>query len=750
MTASSCVLASWLLFAAGACAPAAFAQQPDEFPPVEKVFTYTAASDGGKVTVHWSIEPGYYLYQSRMKLATTTPGYALGEPVFPRAEIHEDEYFGKQEIFRGAFAVTAALTTRPPAAATIALQLKLQGCADAGLCYPPQTWVTQVTVPAAAGNSAASPLAAVLDQLPRHATSSEEFLPVDEAFRAAAVAEGPDRVRLYWEIAPGYYLYKSRFKVAAQSTRVELGRLDLPAGESHEDEFFGRQEIYRNEVIATLPVSRPAGSALTVPLALTYQGCADAGLCYPPTIRTLNVELPAGVLGTATPAGTRATGFLSEQDRLSQLLRSGNLFYVLALFFAGGLALAFTPCVLPMVAILSSIIVGQRERPPVRRAFALSLAYVLGMSVVYTAAGVLAALAGKQVQALFQQPWVIGGFAALFAVLALSMFGLFTIQMPATIQSRVSTASNRLQGGTYLGVAVMGALSSLIVTACVAPVLVASLAVIGQAGDVLRGATALFATSLGMGVPLLIVGASAGKLLPQAGPWMDTVKQGFGVLLLAVAAWILARIVPDRVVLLLWTIPAFSAGWVFWIAAKRVRSSRWLLRAISVAASSYAAVLIVGATLGGTDPLAPIPQLTGRHAPLAFRRIKTVADLESELAAASRAGKPVLLDFYADWCVSCKELEKYTFSDGAVQATLAAFVLLRADVTANDGDDAALLQRLGVFGPPTVAFFGADGRERRNYRIVGFMRAREFASVANQLRQSAAPARSAPAAGAGT
>jgi thiol:disulfide interchange protein DsbD len=580
----------------------------------------------------------------------------------------------------------------------------------------------------------------------RRAANDDDFLPPDQAFRLKLLADGPDRVRVYWEIAAGYYLYRDRFKVTSTATSVRLGALALPVGEPHEDEYFGKKEIYRGELVATLAVARAAGSALTLPLTLTYQGCADAGLCYPPQSQTLNVSLPAAGASGADVAAVGSVGgstpFVSEQDRLAALIRSGNLFLVLATFFGLGLLLAVTPCVLPMVPILSGIIAGQGARASAGRSFALSLTYVLGMALTNTVAGILAALAGAHVQALFQQTWIILLFGGLFVLLALSMFGLFTLQMPAAIQTRLSDTSNRQRAGTFGGVAVMGALSALIVTACVAPPLVATLAVIGQTGNVVRGGLALFMMSLGMGAPLLVVGASAGKLLPKAGAWMDTVKQFFGVMMLCVAAWMFARLVPDRVALIFWAVPALVAAWLLWRSVRRLSStSFWVLRGASAAAALYGVALLAGAALGGTDPLDPVPRLGSHRAALDFRTIKSLGDLEAAVADASKTGRPLLLDFYADWCVSCKEMEKYTFSDPAVQHALGSFVLLRADVTANDAADQALLKSFGIFGPPTIAFYGTDGIERRAYRVVGYMKAPEFAAVArDSVHSPVAPA----------
>ncbi|HVN44018.1 MAG TPA: protein-disulfide reductase DsbD [Steroidobacteraceae bacterium] len=558
-------------------------------------------------------------------------------------------------------------------------------------------------------------------------SGGDEFLPPDQAFRFDALAAGADRIRLNWEIAEGYYLYRARIRVKTASAAAQLGTPEFPSGQVKMDEYFGKQEVYHHELSVSLPVVRSSGGALDLPLEVTYQGCADAGLCYPPQTRSLVVRLPAA--GSAG-AGSRGSGadtaaaFLS-QEWFSNALR-GNLLMALACFYLGGLVLSCTPCVLPMVPILSGIIVGSGRRITSGRAFALSVSYVFGMALTYAVAGVASAAAGKEVQAMFQQWWVIALFALIFLVLALSMFGLFTLQMPAGVQSRLAELSNRQSAGTFGGVALMGALSALIVTTCVAPVLVGALLVISQTGAVARGGAALFAAGVGMGTPLLIVGASAGKLLPKPGPWMDLIKRLFGVLMLGVAIWMLARIVPERLILALWAVPALILAWLLWSGLGRRSPLAWGLRAGAVAAGLYGIALSAGAVLGGTDPLAPLPVFAKPTTALAFRPIRSVADLDREVSQARAQGRSVLVDFSADWCTSCKEMERYTFSDPAVQAALSNTVLLRANVTQNDPDDQALLHHFGIFGPPTIAFYGSDGRERAAYRVVGYMNAAAF------------------------
>lgn len=597
--------------------------------------------------------------------------------------------------------------------------------------------------------------------------SEPEFLEPDQAFRVVVTADGPDKVRLEWVIHEGYYLYKSRIKVASTSSEAQLGAPVLPAGKEKEDEYFGKQEVYHEGLVATVPVARAAGGAINLPIDVTYQGCADAGLCYPPITKNLKVSLPPGggastasanngssapvsgaaAGGTSSTAGAINAGtsggaaFVSEQDRLALLIRDGNLFLVLATFFGIGVLLSFTPCVLPMIPILSGIIVGQGGKVTAGRGFSLAFTYVQGMALTYAAAGAAFVLLFKQApQAFFQKPWIVGLFALLFIALAFAMFGAYTLQLPSALQTRLTNVSNQQKSGTYVGTFIMGALSALVVTACVAPALIAALSVISQTGQIARGAGALYATGMGMGLPLLLVGASAGSLLPRVGPWMDTVKSLFGVMFIAVAIYLLQPLVPPAVAMLLWAGLAVVSGyWVFTLKARDGGPAPAALRAPGLIAVVYGVLLLIGVASGGTDPLQPLSELRAANGTaskasspepaLAFETIKSVDDLKARVAAASAAGKTVMLDFYADWCTSCKEMEKYTFTDATVQAALGNTVLLRADVTRNDALDQELMKHFGIFGPPTIAFYDATGAEQQNYRVVGYMKAGDFAAL---------------------
>jgi thiol:disulfide interchange protein DsbD len=713
--------------------PALAAATQDDFLSAEQAYEYVVVPGPDALLVSFNIREGYYLYRKRIGFTTDTPGITLGTPDFPKAQAHHDEYFGDQEIYRGAatFRVPYSVTGARPT--ILDLHLKLQGCADAGLCYPPQNWLAHVRLPAAAPTATTTPAAGgLLGKLvgsaatPAPASRTDnDFLPVEQAFRAGLEDGGPGRVQLRFLIADGYFLYRGRFRIESESPGITLGTPAWPVGLAHHDEYFGDQEIYRGELV--VPVAYNGTATGPVRLKVVYQGCADAGLCYPPQTEHLAAS------GSASPgaASDAPSAPASEQDRLATLIRSGNLLLVVGIFWGFGFGLSLTPCVLPMVPILAGIIAGDGAASTPARAFLLSVAYVLGMAFTYTAAGVAFAAAGSQAQAVFQQPWILVLFAALFVALALAMFGLYELQMPASVQTRFASASNSIRGGKFISTAVMGALSSLVVTACVAPPLVATYAVIGQAGDVGRGALALLSLSLGMGTPLLVVGASAGRLLPKAGPWMETVKAVFGVLFLGVAAWMLDRLLGPRTMMGVWALVAFAGAYVFWSVGLRAGRRGALRATLAVLLGLQGLVLVASGASGGTDPLRPwvgsrllggAPAAEG----LAFRPVHSIADLDRELAAAHAAGQRAMLDFYADWCVSCKEMDAKTFRDPAVRTALRGYVLLKADVTANSAEDQALLHRFGIFGPPTTAFFAPDGVERTDFRLVGFKPASAF------------------------
>jgi len=584
---------------------------------------------------------------------------------------------------------------------------------------------------------------------------AEEPLPPEQAFKLSARMLNGETLLVRYDIVRGYYMYRDKFSFEAPP--AQLGAPQLPPGKVKDDPNFGPVETYRDAVEIKLPL-QPAGAGATpavLRLKATSQGCADLGLCYPPQEQFVELTLAAaggnadrkansGFVTSSAQSATPA-GPVSEEASILSLLRGGSFWLVVLSFFGFGLALAFTPCMLPMIPILSGIVVGGKEVATRGRALMLSLTYVLGMAVTYAAAGVAAGLSGSMLAAALQSPWVLASFALLFIVLACSMFGLFELQLPSAVQSWLTDRSNHLRGGQLVGVFCMGILSALIVGPCVAPPLAGALLFIAERGEVVLGGSALFAMALGMGVPLVGVGVSAGSLLPKAGPWMQSVKNFFGVVLLGVALWIVSPVIPTVAQMLAWGVLLMVSA-VYLHALDPLPPNapgvRKLWKGVGIVSLLAGAALLLGALSGGRDILQPLSGLratasgasstasNGITAGPSFERVANVEVLDTRLAAAK--GTPVMLDFYADWCVSCKEMERFTFSDEQVKARMSQFVLLKADVTANDAADKALLKRFSLFGPPGIIFFDREGREVKNLRVVGFTPANRFSPVLDQ------------------
>lgn len=580
------------------------------------------------------------------------------------------------------------------------------------------------------------------------ARAETEFLEPEKAFVFSAQMASPDTLELHYRVAPGYYMYRERFGIAiTPADATTLGQAVYPKGEVKYDPTFEKDmEVFHKDVTIRVPVGA-GGQPFT--LTLTGQGCADAGLCYPPMDSTVKLTPVAGGYAVATGIGGAASAAPATSGGLSALVNAGDTGLADALgglgwiktagvFLVLGLLLAFTPCVLPMIPILSSIVLGgaQHHRPSRSRGLALAATYVLGMSVVYTALGVAAGLSGAGLAAWLQTPWILSLFAILLAVLALAMFDVFTFQMPSGIQAMLSDRSSRMPGGRYTGALVMGALSALIVGPCVAAPLAGALLYISQTGDVVLGGSALFAMAWGMGVPLLIVGASSSALLPKAGPWMDGVKRLFGMLLLATAWWMLIPVVPTWVQMTGWAFLAVVSAVMlraFDALPPGAGAGRMFGKGLGLLLALAAAAWLVGAASGGRDVLQPLSHLAARgEAPAAggaaagevqFTRVRSNAELDAVLAQSTR---PVMLDFYADWCVSCREMERFTFTDAGVAQRMAGMVLVQADVTANNADDRALLKRFRLFGPPGIMFFEPGGKEIAEARVVGFQDAKRF------------------------
>ena len=558
-----------------------------------------------------------------------------------------------------------------------------------------------------------------------------DLLRPEDAFRPSVHALDGQTLEVRYEIADGYYLYRDKFRFSAEPGDVMLGPPAFPKGREKMDETFGQVEVFYRQVAIRLPVERNSSGPLSMRLHLVSQGCAEAGVCYPPLRQTLSVELPDAAMA---PINAAAPVENDESGRIARFLHDASFGWALLSFFGFGLLLSLTPCTFPMLPILSGIIVGAgRGGVPVSRAraFVLSLAYVLGMALVYAGAGVAAGLSGRMLAGALQNVWVLGAFALLFVVLALSMFGLFELQVPAFVQGRAAQESSRLRGGSLPGIALMGGLSALIVGPCVAAPLAGALLYIGSTGDALLGGMTLFSMALGMGVPLLIVGVSAGALLPKAGAWMVTVNKVFGVLLLASALWIISPLLPVMAQMIAWAILLIVPA-VFLHAIDplppQAKTGQRLAKAVGVVMLLLGTAMLAGALAGARDPLRPLAVFGAGAAsaetrPLPFERVRTLAELEARVAG---AGRPVMLDFYADWCVSCKEMERDTFADPRVRQKLSGWLLLQADVTADSPDDRALLARFKLFGPPGILFFDPAGKELTGIRVVGYQGPDEF------------------------
>jgi thiol:disulfide interchange protein DsbD len=701
----------------------------------EQAFKISArALDGQTLEVRYQIAEGYYLYKEKFKFQAEPSDVVLGAPQLPAGKVKQDEYFGKVETYRHDLVIRLPYTRG--SASRITLKAVSQGCADVGVCYPPQTQVIKVDLPGVQAEAEKKPFFLKL-----LGGGQDEFLPADQAFKLAVKTIDKDTLQASFTIADNYYLYRDKIKFSLKGG-TSIDTVILPKGEIKADPSFGNTEVYHRSFQATIKLKREGGGEQAVSLAAAYQGCSEKGVCYPPVQKTIALVLPAAVapvevaLKSAVAADVEmvvpakpveAQG--NESSRIGALLKGGSFWLIMASFFGFGLLLALTPCVFPMIPILSGIIVGQGHALTKSRAFVLSLAYVLGMALTYAAVGVAAGMSGTLLSSALQNPWVLGGFALVFVALAFSMFGFYSLQMPSFIQSRFTEASNRVGSGGTVGIFAMGALSAVIVGPCVAAPLAGALLYISQTGDMVLGGSALFSLALGMGAPLLLVGVSAGALLPRAGGWMEAVKSFFGVLLLGMAIWLVSPVISAAVHMLLWAgLLIVSAMYLRAIDPLPHPASGFakFWKGVGVVALIVGVALLIGVLSGSRDMLQPLSGLRAEGAEakaagmeaLRFERVKNVAELESRLQQAS--GKVVMLDFYADWCISCKEFDRFTFSDAKVRAKLRDVVLLKADVTANSEDDKALLKKFGLFGPPGIIFFDKSGKELSDARVIGY------------------------------
>ena len=728
-----------------------FAISEDELLAPEQAFAVSGSVvDANSVAIEWQVAEGYYLYDDKFSFSSATPGIELGDPQIPDGKKKFDPIFEKELVtHRHSVVVTIPLVRTDTNLNTLQLNVGSQGCADVGVCYPPMQQTVALELPAFVKEVPAvgglEKLTSLGDSLGLGA--QQEFLPPDEAFAFTTELDANGNIIADWRIAKGYYLYRDKFSFKSDTAGVQLGQPDMPKGKLHHgilpDGSEGEVEVYTNNLTLIFPVDN-APAAGTLSFTAKFQGCADAGICYPPMTKTNEFTVTNALAkkpSAATPAST-STSDTSEEKKT-------YLGYILAAFGIG-LLLTFTPCVLPMIPILSSIIVGQSQDGQLTKLKGgmLSLSYVLGTSVVYTAAGWAAGASGEQLQAYFQNPYVIGGVSVILVVLAMSMFGMFTIQMPASIQSRLQEKSSGLKGGSMIGVFIMGILSSMIVGACASPVLLSVLGVAIKSQDPVLGALIMFFMSLGMGVILIAIGIGAGAIIPRAGTWMDSVKYFFGVLLIGVAIYIL-NVLQGVPVLLLWGI--FFIVLAIYMGATQSLSdeaSGWqkFWKGIGTVLLIWGVLSLLGSMQGNRDPLQPVDfsklavaqgghTATTENAHVNFTQVRTIAELDSELARAKAAGKPVMIDFFATWCTDCLRMEKSTFSDAGVINKMKSFVALQVDVTdPSDEQTSAVQKRLGVFAPPAILFYDGKGNSLKDKNFYGYKDAKDYSAHIDSIK----------------
>ncbi len=791
-------LGFWLLIAS----PLLQAQEEELLPP-EEAFSLSAWVEGDALVAEYQIAPGYYMYRERFDFqieSSDTPA-RFDVAVIPDGKIKEDEFFGKMETYRDSVRITLPLLFDGSAASKLKVKVTSQGCADIGVCYPPLKQAlainlasTNRVIPTAwvAGSAASesingdvAALQALLDEVTTNLENEQqtqsskaskgsdalavlqalgediglddedEILHPDEAFILSARLDANNVIQTNILMADNIYLYRDKIKIAmVNGDGHALGAISVPRGKKKNDEFLGPTEVIYDQVNVSIPIISEADASDQMVLSYQYQGCVEERICYPPITKYLNINAAEGLVqvahepdadtSTLQPGSNFDSGGVSapvsEQDQFAQLLKDESLLLVVGLFFLAGIGLTFTPCVFPMIPILSSIIAGQGSSITTGKAFTLSLVYVLSMAVTYATAGAIVGYYGAEfnIQIWFQDPIILSIFAAIFVLLSLSMFGFYELQMPNVIQSRLTAISNSQQGGTLVGVGLMGVFSAIIVGPCITAPLVGALIFISQTQDWQLGGLALFALGLGMGVPLLLIGTSAGKLLPRAGGWMDSVKAVFGVVLLGVAIWLLERILPVGITMsLIAALLIASAIYMGALDSLSKSASGWhrLLKSLGLLILVYGVAYLIGAAAGSNDLIQPLrgiaasagnPGQAEQH--LAFRQIKGQKGLQLALNDSIQQDRTTMLDFYADWCISCKEMEKYAFSHPGVLAALEDVATLQADVTDNDKTDTELMASLGIYGPPAILFFDSNGQEIRNRRVVGEMSGDRFAA----------------------
>ena len=711
------------------------AVNPSDLLSVDDAFKVSTKIIDNTIELSFQSAKGYYLYQHRFKVVSKTKGITLDKVEFPLGEAKNDPLFGEVIIYHDNV-VLAIPFKNPHLKTTLSLEIGYQGCADVGVCYPPEKKQLDLNI------SKNAPEVNAFSQLLKGLTRrvlDDELLAAEDAFQLEVTVKDDKTLAIHWTIAEGYYLYREKIQLAlVKQTAVELGAYNIPQGISKQDAAFGKVEIFYEQLQFDLGLLRKETAAEEIILEVKFQGCAERGVCYSPMTQQIPLMLP---IANQASVPQKITAPLSEQNQIAQSLGQESFALTLLSFLGFGLLLAFTPCTFPMIPILSGIIVGQGKALNTQKAFLLSLSYVIASALSYMVFGVLAAIFGSNLQILFQQTWVIALFSGLFIALSLSMFGFYRLELPKSLQAKLHNSSDKHRDGSYLGAGIMGSLSSLVVGPCVAAPLAGALIYIGQSGDVVLGGTALFVMGFGMGVPLLIMGASAGKLLPKAGKWLNSIQLVFGVIMLATALWMLERILPPMVTMLLAALLLIiSAIYLRALEPLNAETSGWckFQKGLGVVILIYGVLILVGMSIGNHNPLKPLHTLQLSQTSMAkqaldFKAVSSLAEFNTELKTASTQGKKVMLDFYADWCIACKEMEAYTFTDPQVQKALQDFVLLRADVTKNSTEDQALLKYFNLVGPPAVLFFGLNQQESLNQRVIGYQKSSQFIAGIKRL-----------------
>ena len=728
----------------GAASTPLGAQDSEDLLEPDRAFAFsTQVISPEKIAVTWDIAPGYYMYLDKFSFDSESPGIAISDVKYPPARTKQDEFFGDVQILEHSARIVLSLARDGSDSGAFQLTAHGQGCNEpVGVCYPPIAHTVALTLPEmSAGKSSTVNSVADLQQLLGVAASGPEFLAAEEAFRLEVRSDGRNRLHAQFSVAPGYYLYrdKLRFEALSGATLVEH---PLPQGVRKQDPYFGDVDIFPADFTAELPIVADT-DANEVTLVAHFQGCAEQGICYPPAKKTLAITLPKIISdATASEGSSLPSSDEENSSREKEAVSTQALIGYLGAAFGTGLLLSFTPCVLPLIPILLGTIVGQSGTGR-GRATGLSVVYVLGTVATYAVIGAVAGATGEQLQAYFQNIWAIGAIAVVLSLMALSMFGLYEIQMPSALQSRLAAGSQGLGGSIWM-VFILGAASALIVGACVSPLLISVLSIAILNADPWIGAALMSSMALGMGVILIVAGAGATWLIPRGGAWMERVKQSFGVMLLGVAIYLLGAI-PAVPVLLLWAALFIITG--VYLGAGRSLSSNasgWTVffKGLGTVLLIWGVLAMIGGFSGNRSIMAPVSvsSLIGTAATpgpttsVKFEKVDSLQALDKAIAQAGNSGKKVMLDFYADWCTDCLRMETTTFQDSDVIAALGAYRILKVDVTdLDDPEGAAIKKRYGVFGPPAILFFDADGREYETERRYGFVSADALAAVLNTL-----------------